>query len=38
MKICKFCEQGNIYEVKIKKTNEIVYLCAECDALWFNDE
>ena len=38
MKICKFCEQGEIFEVKTKKTNEIVYLCDECEALWLSDE
>ena len=38
MKICKFCEQGEIFEIKIKKTNEIVYLCDECEALWLSDK
>lgn len=38
MKICKCCGQADIYKVKIEKTNEIVYLCAECDALWFDEE
>ena len=38
MKTCKFCGQGNIYEVKIEETNEIVYLCDECEILWLSDE
>lgn len=38
MKICKCCGQADISEIKIKKTNEIVYVCDECETLWLSDE
>jgi len=32
---CPRCDgQGEVSQVKIKKTGEIVHLCDECDALW----
>lgn len=37
LKICPICEQGLICEVIIKATNEKLYLCEECEALWIND-
>ena len=38
MKICPLCEQGTIYEVLIRSTNETIFLCEECEALWLNDQ
>jgi Zn-finger nucleic acid-binding protein len=38
MKICPLCEQGLINEVMIKSTNERIYLCEECEALWLNKQ
>lgn len=38
MTICRLCEQGVVNKVSIKKTNEIVYLCIECEALWLTKE
>jgi transcription elongation factor Elf1 len=32
---CPRCDnQGTVVKAKIKKTNEIVRICDECDALW----
>ncbi len=40
MRICPFCGEGPIYEAKVKCTQEIIYICAECDTVWKknNDE
>ena len=40
MRICPFCGEGPIYEAKVKCTQEIIYICAECDTVWEknNDE
>lgn len=36
---CPRCDgQGEVHFVVIKKTNEKVYLCDECDALWGETE
>lgn len=37
-KICPFCEQDYIYRYFIEKTKEEVFLCPECDSLWFNQK
>lgn len=31
---CPRCNQGKVIKNIIKVTNEIVYVCQECDALW----
>ncbi len=32
---CQRCDQqGAIYKAKIVPTNEIVYICDECDGVW----
>ncbi|WP_310602521.1 hypothetical protein [Anaerosporobacter sp.] len=36
MKICPLCEHGLISKIKVKSTNEIIYICNECEALWNN--
>ena len=36
--LCPRCDdQGNIQRVRINRTGEIVQLCDECDAMWFED-
>lgn len=35
--ICPYCEQGGILRVKVKKSNEIIKICEECDAVWLDD-
>lgn len=35
MIVCPRCGQGYIYEVKIKKNNQTIFICEECDAVWF---
>lgn len=32
--ICPICEQGEILKVKNKKSNDIFYICEECDSIW----
>lgn len=32
--ICPHCIQGEIILAVIKKTNEIIKICDECDTLW----
>jgi transposase-like protein len=34
--ICPRCEQGDIYEAKIKGGKIIIYICEECEATWFD--
>ncbi|MHC1748005.1 MAG: hypothetical protein AB9856_06375 [Cellulosilyticaceae bacterium] len=34
MKICTVCEQGRIMKAKLKKNNNIIYICEECDSIW----
>jgi hypothetical protein len=36
--ICSVCEEGRIEQVRVNATDEIVYVCEECDALWFDPE
>ena len=37
--ICPRCdEQGEIYKVKIKEIDNIIYICDECEACWENKE
>lgn len=35
--ICPYCEQGGIMRVKVKKNNEIIKMCEECDAVWLDE-
>lgn len=32
--LCPRCEQGVIVEAIIKKTNNHIYVCQECEASW----
>ena len=34
--ICPYCNQGRIVKVNTKKSNEIIYICEECDTVWGN--
>ena len=36
--LCPRCEQGDIVEAKVKKTGGSIYVCQECEAIWFNAE
>jgi uncharacterized protein (DUF983 family) len=33
--ICPRCEQGDIAIATITKTGQSVYVCEECEAMWF---
>jgi hypothetical protein len=36
---CPICGQGGLHRVRITNCNNVeVYLCSECDALWFGDK
>jgi len=33
---CPFChEQGEIIKARIKKLNQVIYICDECELIWF---
>lgn len=32
---CPRCNQGEVVKAIINKTNEIIWLCEECEATWF---
>lgn len=34
--LCPRCEQGVAIEVEVRATKEILHLCQEGEALWFN--
>ena len=34
--LCPRCEQGYIAVAQIKKNEEYIYVCQECDATWFS--
>lgn len=37
--VCPRCDgQGNILRKKIRFNHQIIYICDECDAVWFNDQ
>jgi transcription elongation factor Elf1 len=36
--LCPRCEQGEVVEARIKKTAQIIYVCQECEATWFEKE
>ncbi len=33
--ICPVCHVGDILRVRVKKTGDYIYICRECDAVWF---
>lgn len=32
---CPRCKQGSVLAVKVIKNGRIIYLCDECEAVWF---
>lgn len=36
MKICPRCEQGVILEKVLKFNKQHIFICDECDAIWFD--
>jgi transcription elongation factor Elf1 len=37
MLTCPRCDgQGSVLKAKIIKTNELIFICDECDATWFS--
>lgn len=36
MKICPRCEQGFILEKVLKFNKQRIFICDECDAIWFD--
>lgn len=32
---CPRCEQGWLNKVMVKKTGKEIFICEECDAIWF---
>ncbi|MBA8904120.1 ribosomal protein L37AE/L43A [Phyllobacterium sp. P30BS-XVII] len=35
---CPRCRQGLVIPVKVKRTGEVIYLCEECEAVWFSPD
>lgn len=33
---CPRCGQGSVIRAKINSTGKYIYLCNECDAMWFS--
>ncbi len=39
MLLCPYCEgQGIIHTAVVKATGEDIYICGECDSVWFRDD
>ena len=36
--LCPRCEQGDVIRGMIISTNEVIYVCQECEASWSNAE
>lgn len=36
--LCPRCEQGFVVTARVKKTGAVIYLCNECEAVWFCPE
>ncbi|WP_325985872.1 hypothetical protein VP719_13795 [Pseudomonas protegens] len=36
--LCPECEQGEVTEVQVRATQEILHLCQECELLWLSAE
>ncbi len=34
-KVCPRCGQGIVVKARVKKTSKEIYICNECDAVWF---
>jgi len=32
---CPRCDQGIVVPVRVRKTGRVIYLCDECEAVWF---
>lgn len=38
MVFCPFCEQGVVCKAKVKRLNEVIFICDECDTVWRTPE
>lgn len=39
MTLCPYCEgQGVIHTATIKSTDEVIYICSECDTMWLTKD
>jgi len=36
-RVCPVCDQGRILKVRFKKNNDILFICDECESVWFSD-
>ncbi len=36
--LCPECEQGEVTKVQVRATQEILYVCQECESLWLTAE
>ncbi|MGE8310082.1 MAG: hypothetical protein ACN6QR_11125, partial [Pseudomonas protegens] len=36
--LCSECEQGEVTKVQVRATQEILYVCQECESLWLTAE
>jgi transposase-like protein len=36
--LCPRCEQGDVVEAQTKKTAQVIFVCQECEATWFEKE
>lgn len=36
--LCPRCEQGHIEKVTVRRSSEVLFVCAECEATWFSKE
>ncbi len=34
--LCPRCEQGEVVCARVKKTQKMIYICDECEAVWFS--
>lgn len=36
---CPFCDgEGEVYKGKIKKNQQNIYICSECDTVWLEED
>ena len=36
--LCPLCNEGSICHAIVKKNNQIIYICEECDSVWMTSD